>query len=62
MIACFSIKWYFQWYGILLFSVDQSWYNGIKWIIITIGKDVYQFSQSTARQKRITIESYNGND
>ena len=51
MITCFSIKWYCQWYEILLFSVDQSWYNGIKWIIITIVKDVYHFSQSTARQK-----------
>ena len=36
------------------FSVDQSWYNGIKLsssYIITIVKDVYQFSQSIARQK-----------
>ena len=33
------------------FSVDQSWYNGIKSYIITRVKDIYQFSQSTARQK-----------
>ena len=37
-----------------LSSVEQSWYNGIKKnnsYTITIVKDVYQFSQSTARQK-----------
>lgn len=34
--------------------MDQSWYNDIKMnnsYIITIVKDVYQFSQSIARQK-----------
>ena len=36
------------------FSVDQSWYSGIKLsssYIITIVKNVYQFSQSIVRQK-----------
>ena len=34
------------------FSVDQPWYNGLSNnYIITIVKDVYQFSQSIARQK-----------
>ena len=36
------------------FSVDWLWYNGIKWVIgiVTIVKDVYQFSQSIARPKK----------
>ena len=41
------------------FSVDQTWYNGIKWV-----KDVYQFSQSIywqMKNKIITIASHNGN-
>ena len=35
------------------FSVDQSQYNGIKWLvdIVAIVKYVYQFLQSIARQK-----------
>ena len=35
------------------FSVDQSWYNGIKSnsYINTIVKGVYQFSQSISKQK-----------
>ena len=28
------------------FSVDPSWYNGIKWVTVTIVKDVCQFSKS----------------
>ena len=39
------------------FSVDQSWYNGIKLsssYIITIVKNDYQFSQSIAKQKNNT--------
>ena len=39
------------------FSVDQSWYNGIKSYIITIVKGVYQFSQSIYKQK--TKDNYN---
>ena len=31
LITGFSIKCYFWWYG-FLFSVDQSWCNGIKWV------------------------------
>ena len=36
------------------FSVDQSQYNGIKWLvdIVAIVKYVYQFSQSVVRPKR----------
>ena len=34
------------------FSVDLSWYNGIKWVIVNHNsKRCYQFSQSIARQK-----------
>ena len=48
------------------FSVDQSWYNGIKMnncCIITVIKDGSQFSQSIARpkiKKIITVTNHNG--
>ena len=55
MIISFSIELYrFGEIEFYYFSVDQSWYNGIKVsnsYIITVVKEVYQFSQSIARQK-----------
>ena len=33
MITGFSIKCYFWWYR-FLFSIDRSWYNGTKWVMV----------------------------
>ena len=54
MITGFSIIFSFGDIQFYYFSVDQPWYNGIKWVIIviiTIVKEVCQFSQSIVRQR-----------
>ena len=65
MVTGSSVRSNFGEIEVYYFSVGQSWYNGIKWVdsyIITIVKDVCQFSQSKARKKKIiTIANHNGN-
>ena len=65
MVTGFSVRSNYGEIEVYYFSGGQSWYNGIKWedsYIITIVKDVCQFSQINSQIKvKSTVASHNGN-